>query len=317
MKVVLHQPLRQVRIEALAVGREIAQLYEFLPEGPVKAFINRIVRRGLGSGEVVRQMKDGRSGLKILGKLRSIVSLNVFDLSGKQVVQASQKISGMTGMLGGIHAGKCNLGIHVNSGKDVALHTIAVYGQTVKRYQKAIALFFLELGDALLWLINFPLLAQPFSFLGMVVKTMFLNDPLNLPGRDLLAIRFPVQNRELLLTVADVLSSERRDAEFLHARYLPFTYSVRSARMFLQRFKTPGIIAFLPLMERLSRDAEVTACLGDILYPMIVVHPCKAHTCLTRQHRSRMGWSNSFGEDVCGIHTSPIVLTQTIPARHR
>ena len=317
MEVVFHQPFSEIGIEPLAVSRQVTQLYELLSQGAIESLIHRIVRWGLGTRKVVRQLQHRSRHLKVLGKLRSIVSLNVFNLSGKQVVQSFQKISGIAGVLGGIHTSKRDLGVDVNAGKDISLGAVPVDRQAVKRYQKAVALFFLEFRDALPGLITLAFLPQAFRLFWMIIQLMLLNDSLDLPGRDNLSVRFPIQNGELLLAVADVAPPQDQDTQFLFSRYLPLAGTMRSATQFFQRLKTMRIIPLLPLMECLARDAEVPARLTDILNPMMIVHPREAHPCFSGQYGSGTQRSYSFGEDICCIHTSPIVLTQAIPARHR
>ena len=77
----------------------------------------------------------------------------------------------------------------------------------------------------------------------------------------------------------------------------------------------PRIIALLPLMECFTGDAEMAAGPGNVLRPMMVVHPGKAHARLTGQNRSRL-YRQAPRKDVGGIHIPPIVLLQSTPA-HR
>jgi hypothetical protein len=55
----------------------------------------------------------------------------------------------------------------------------------------------------------------------MVIKTVLLDDPLNLPGRDGFAVLGFIEFPELHLAIADVSSPEVEDAEFLDTGHFP------------------------------------------------------------------------------------------------
>lgn len=228
-EVVLYQPLGQMGIEPLAVQGQIAQLDELFPEGAVKSLIHRIVSRGPRSGEVMREMEQICRIPKVLGKLGSIVSLNVFDLSGKKVVHTLEKISRMTGMLALIHPGKGNLGVNVDAGQDVAPSAVPIDRDPVECYEKPASGLFLEIGDALLGLTQSPASPEPCRILGMIVQPMFLDHPLDLPGRDGSAVGFFIQTPELLLAIADAGFAECDDTQLLLSRYGPLAHPVRPA----------------------------------------------------------------------------------------
>ena len=108
VEVVLHKPVSEFGIETGAISSEVAHLNKLFSEGTIESFINGVVGWSFGTGEVVREFEGLSSDTEVLCEFRSIVSLNVFDFSGKEVVQTFEEVGGMTGMFGSIHASECD-----------------------------------------------------------------------------------------------------------------------------------------------------------------------------------------------------------------
>lgn len=80
-EVVLDKPLGETPIETGAVCSHIPHLDEFLFERPIEPFLEGVVRRGLGTGEILGDAQRGGSGTEPLCEFAPIVGLEMFHLS--------------------------------------------------------------------------------------------------------------------------------------------------------------------------------------------------------------------------------------------
>lgn len=181
MEIVFNKPFGQTLVKTVTVIREITELDELFSERPIEPFVHRIVGRRFGTGKVMRKVERFGRTAKVFGKLRSIVSLNVFNFSGKEIMEPFQEVGGMARMLASIHPGKRDLGIDINAGEDVSLGAVPIDGEAIKGDKKPGARQFGEFRDAFLRLVPLPAFPEPLYLPRMIVQAVLFNDPLHFP----------------------------------------------------------------------------------------------------------------------------------------
>ena len=221
----------------------------------------------------MRQPKFFRGTLEFLGKLASIVRLNIFNVSVKEVMDTAQEISGMFGVLSWIHPRKSNLGMGVYACYDIPLEAGPMPHHHITGNKEACSCFFFEFRNALFRLIAPAFFSERFSFLWMEIEGVFFNHPLDFPGRDVFLMFFLIEPLQFLFAPAEMLPPERKNAEFFQAGYLPLTCSLGTPAFLFQRFKMMGIVSPLPYVEGFASDAEITAGFSDILGFVVIIHP--------------------------------------------
>lgn len=156
-------------------------------------------------------------------KLRAIVSLDVFNLTVKEVMESVQEITAASRAVGRVHPRKGQFGVLVDGGHDVAFLALVVAHHRVQAYEKTGAGFLCEVGDLLSFHRQHSFAVHPCLFHRVVVQTRALNDALDLPARHglVIRIRFPVQHKELHLAIADMRSTQTDDPPVLERRVFP------------------------------------------------------------------------------------------------
>ncbi|KKW45057.1 MAG: hypothetical protein UY96_C0033G0005 [Parcubacteria group bacterium GW2011_GWB1_56_8] len=167
-------------------------------------------------------------------ELAAVVPGNVLDLPVKEIVEPPQEVRGVPGALRGIHPGKGNLGMGIDAREDVALGASPVPDDGIEGHEEAGARLAPELGNALFGLVALAFLAQFLVLRRMEVEPVLLNHPLDLPGRECLAVRVPVEHLELLFAVAEMPSAQSKNAELLAAGHLPRARPERTAALLFQ-----------------------------------------------------------------------------------
>jgi len=193
-EIVFNEPFGQLLIEYITIGSVVAKSDELFLERAVESLIERIVGWRLGTRKVVWKMKILHGVSEVLGKLRSVVSLDVLHLSFEQVMHPSKEVSGMFGMFGLIHSGKCDFGIDINGSENVSAHTSSQHRDPIKRNQESFPSLPLELGDASSRLIMPPSGLLAMNSLRMIIQIVFFNNSLNFPRRNRFSILLLVEN---------------------------------------------------------------------------------------------------------------------------
>jgi hypothetical protein len=117
----------------------------------VESLIDGIVFGGVGPVEIPLQIEFEAASFEVLFKFRAIVSLDVFNVSIKEVKESVQKISGVQGIGIFVHSGKGHFGEVVYSRENVPLEIVPAKFNGVQAKQKAILWFFLEFGNPFLF----------------------------------------------------------------------------------------------------------------------------------------------------------------------
>ena len=93
-EVVFHQPFGQAAVERYGVRGHVAEGQKLILDGTVEAFVYGIVFRRPGPRPVVDQIQAVAGGIEMSVELAAIVSLNIFNLSVKQDMEALQEVAG-------------------------------------------------------------------------------------------------------------------------------------------------------------------------------------------------------------------------------
>jgi hypothetical protein len=115
-EVILHQPLGQVAVENHGLGRHIAEADELVLQRPVEPLVERMVLGCFDPGPAMRRAESLAGYLKVAVELRSVISLNILNLTVKQDVQAVEEMQAQRRAVRGIHPGKGHLGVPIFGG---------------------------------------------------------------------------------------------------------------------------------------------------------------------------------------------------------
>ena len=157
-EIVFDKPISEVRVEAGAIRCHVPECNELILKRAVEPLLKGIVRRRLGTGEVVGQRQRCCRRAEVPRKLAAVVRLDVFNASLKKVVDAAEEVRGMAGTMTRIHTRKSDLGVGINAGQDIAFYSSNVPYHRIQRHKEVGSLFFLELGNAFFDLIVFSFL---------------------------------------------------------------------------------------------------------------------------------------------------------------
>lgn len=199
--------------------------------------------------------------VKVFLKLTAVVSLYVFYLPVKKVVETVEKVFRTPRGVRGIHPGKGQLGVLVNRGHNVALLSMDIAHHGVETHQETGDRFLGEVRN--LFTVDrqgaFTVLSS--LFYRVIVNAGALDNALDVPtGQVLVTRKIPaVQHEEFHLTVADVCPTEFDHAHVLERGVFPFPTFFWSARALLERTEVGFVKTLEPLVEGLPSDAEVAS----------------------------------------------------------
>lgn len=234
--IVFHEPFGKLLVKYFCVSGHVPHLDEFFFERSIEPFVVRIVFWGFHSGMVVGNPEARERLIKVLLELRPIVSLDVFNLSVKEIMQPVQEVSRRAGTVGRVHTGKGQFGIFVDGSHDVALPALVVSDHRIEAQEESSDLFPLQFRNLLSFDRALPFFVDPSLFLRVVVESTFLNNTLYLPRTHTSILRMPlsVQNQEFHLAIADMFFSEMYDPFVLNGRKRPLSSLLRSAGALFQ-----------------------------------------------------------------------------------
>jgi hypothetical protein len=134
---VFHQPFGQAAVEDGGVRGHVAEGQKLILDGAVKAFVDGIVLGRPRPRPVVVQIQAVTCCIEVPVELAAIVSLNIFNLSVKQDMEALEEITGRGRTVGGIHPGKGHLGVPVNGSENEPFLTRDVADDGIEAQQEA------------------------------------------------------------------------------------------------------------------------------------------------------------------------------------
>lgn len=161
----------------------------------------------------------------------------------------------------------------VNRSEDVSLHPRPVPGEAVKGDKITFTGLLGKCRDACFCLCRLPFPPRGCGLLRVEIQPMFLNHPLDFPGRDGCAVCPRIEHCELFLAIPEMRPAEPEDAEFLKAGDLPLTGAMRSPAPVFERCQPEWLVPLFPAMEALAGDAEMAAGQGRVLRFPVEVHP--------------------------------------------
>jgi hypothetical protein len=148
------------------------------------------------------------SSFKIFMEFRSVVGLNVFNVSGNEILQAVQKVGSVTGVGFQIHSSKSHLGKEITAGKNVTFEILFSQFDGIETQQETGTRLFLEPGDSFLFL-SFQAFPGGFNGLGGIrIKLVLLNHSLDFPTGNPLAIFLLVKLFDFELGIAEISFSK-------------------------------------------------------------------------------------------------------------
>lgn len=298
LEIVLNEPFGQPVIKYRGVSDHVTQGKELILEGTIEPLIDCIVLWCFGPGPVVGEVKGLAGGIEMPMKLTPIVSLNIFDLSVKEEMEAVEKILRRAGAVGFVHPSKSNLGMPVNGSEDIPLLSLPVSDHSIQAEQEPRERFSLQFRDFLPGSTPCAFLIDSGLFWRVVVQAGSFDDALNLPGRhsSVSGVFLPVELQQFHLAIAQVRLPQLYDIVVLTGGVRTGSHTHRSPGFVFQPFQEVFLEPSHPLVEGLPANAKVPGSERGILSVLLVEnHPFKAAS-----------GSPGQAEELC--HFSPAVV---------
>ena len=217
-KIVFNQPLGDILIKLFNIRIKVSKSDEFVLKSLIETLVNRIVFGSSGATPVMRQLQLVASSFKIFMEFRSVIGLDVFNVSINQVKKPIEKISGIFGTGSFVHSSKSYLRKEIDAGKDIALEPAPLEMDGVQAQQEAAFGSFLKFGNSDLFLGSQAFSGDSNGSSAIWIELVFLDNPLNFPTGNPFAIILKIYLFQLKLGIAKISFSEFDDSAFLQLR---------------------------------------------------------------------------------------------------
>lgn len=279
LEIVFNEPFSQIPIKLYHIFGHVSQSDEFILQGAVESFGDRIVLGRLDPRPIMINAQRVARGFKMMMELRPIVGLDILNPAVKQEMEPVQEIPGGIRTVSVVHPGKSYLGVPVNGCQDVPFLAAAVFDDSIKAQEKAGARLALQFRDLPSGFGSSSFSVNSSLFSRFIVQTGGLNNALNLPGGNstILGIFPVIYIQELHLAIAQILLPQGDHIGILPGSVFPFPHAMRSPRSVDEAFQKILVKPVPPFVEGLPGDAEMAAGQRRVFMVLLVEnHPFQA-----------------------------------------